>query len=274
MPEAKGEAYNEIFTFRELVVALNKKKSTAPGADTIHYGMLKIASEQCKWQLLHLINKSWTEGKLPDQWKLGTIIPLLKLNKPAHDPGSYRPISLTSSVCKIMETMIGTRWTSHLENKNLLAPTQSSFRKNKSTLHQIVTLQSAILKAKMENRNLLRKFLDLEKAFALMWTNGVLAQLTKLDIKGRLLGWVQDFLKDRKIQVRIGSDLSDIKLLDNGSPQGSVLSLILFNILAHSQYDALKDLFAEVSQYADDAAVWKSGRSPSHLVHLMQKYWT
>ena len=104
----------------------------------------------------------------------------------------------------------------------------------------------------MENRELLCVFLDLEKAFDLMWTKAILAQLTKMNIKGRLIGWVQDFLKDRKIQVRVGSNLSDTKLLDNGSPQGSVLSPILFNILINSQYDVLKDLFPELSQYVDD----------------------
>ena len=78
-------------------------------------------------------------------------------------------------------------------------------------------------------------------------------------------------LKDRKIQVRVGSDLSEVKLLDNGSPQGSVLSPILFNILINTQYDVLKNHFCELSQNADDAAVWKSGRSKSHLVHLMQR---
>ena len=80
----------------------------------------------------------------------------------------------------------------------------------------------------MENRELLCIFLDLEKAFDLTWTKVVQAQLVKFNIKGRILGWVQDFLKDRKIQVRVGSDLSDVRLLDNGSPQGSVLSPILF----------------------------------------------
>ena len=265
------EPYNALFTINELNTALNKKKSTAPGADTIHYDMLKNLTDTGKSQLLKLINKSWTEGKLPDQWKLGTIIPLLKPNKPVHEPGSYRPISLTSAVCKIMETMIANRLTSHIENNNLLAPTQSGFRKNRSTLDQIIRLQSAILKAKMENRALLCIFLDLEKAFDLMWTKGVLAQLVKFNIKGRILGWVQDFLKDRKIQVRVGSDLSDVRLLDNGSPQGSVLSPILFNILANTQYEVLKELFAELSQYADDSAVWKTAKSVKRLVQLLQR---
>ena len=267
----EDEPYNALFTFKELTTALNKKKSTAPGADTIHYDMIKYSSDKCKWQLLHLINKSWMEGKLPDQWKLGTIIPILKPNKPAHDPGSYRPISLTSAICKIMETMIAHRLTSHIESNNLLAPTQSGFRKNRSTLDQIIRLQTAIHRAKLENRDLLCIFLDLEKAFDLMWTKGVLAQLAKFNIGGRLLGWVQDFLKGRKIQVRVGSDLSDIKLLDNGSPQGSVLSPIFFNILANTQYETLKDLLVELSQYADDSAVWLTAHSKKRLVQLLQK---
>ena len=56
-----------------------------------------------------------------------------------------------------------------------------------------------------------------KKAFDLMWTKGILLQLTKFKIEGRLLAWVQDFLKDRKIQVRVGSVLSEVKLLDKGS---------------------------------------------------------
>ena len=53
------EAYNADFTYRELIRALNKKKSTAPGADTVHYDMLKNLPETSKFQLLKLINKSW-----------------------------------------------------------------------------------------------------------------------------------------------------------------------------------------------------------------------
>lgn len=268
--DKRNENYNTLFTIGELKTALNKKKSTAPGADTIHYDMLKNSSEKCKWQILKLINKSWVEGKLPTDWKIGTITPLLKPHKPRNEPASYRPISLTSCICKVMETMIGNRLNSFLEKNDLMAPTQSGFRKNRSTLDQIIRLQSEILKARAENRLLLCVFLDLEKAFDLMWTNGVLLQLTKLGITGRLLAWIKDFLKDRKIQVRVGTENSELLNVENGSPQGSVLSPTLFNILMNTQYDALKALTGNLTQFADDSAIWKTAKSKKALVTLTQ----
>lgn len=123
----------------------------------------------------------------------------------------------------------------------------------------------------MENRKLVGVFLDLEKAFDLMWTKGVLSQLTRFGIKGKLLAWIQDFLKDRKIQVKVGSDISELKDLDNGSPQGSVLSPILFNVIINTLPDTLKDLPIDLSQFADDSTIWKSAKCPKAAVKIIQK---
>ena len=91
-----------------------------------------------------------------------------KPNKPEHEPKSYRPIALTSVLCKIMETKIANRPVTELEKNGHLAPTQSGFRKKRSNLDQLTRLESAIRKAKLENRNLVAVFLDLVKAFDLM----------------------------------------------------------------------------------------------------------
>ena len=67
----------------------------------------------------------------------------------------------------------------------------------------------------------------------------------------------------------MGGDVSKVKSLENGSPQGNGLSYSS-NFLTNTQYDVLKDLFAELSQYAEDAAAWKSAKSKLCLVQLMQ----
>ncbi|MEW8088496.1 MAG: reverse transcriptase domain-containing protein, partial [Candidatus Thiodiazotropha endolucinida] len=262
--------YNTLFTIRELHTALNRKKSTAPGADTVHYDMLKQLTEKGKLNLLGLINESWTRGELPSQWKESTIIPLLKPGKDSHNPKSYRPISLTSAICKVMETMVANRLTSHLENKGLLSDTQSGFRRNRSTIDQILRLESAIRIARLRKRKLMAVFLDLEKAFDLMWRKGVLQNLTKFKIEGRLLVWIREFLAGRSIRVRVGDAHSEYVNTENGSPQGSVLSPILFNVIINTLSDKLSGTSVDLSQFADDSLFWKTARKPKTILSEMQ----
>ena len=63
------QPYNAFFTIKELKIVLNSKKSSAPGADTIHYEMLKQLPEKNKFTLLKLINKSWEKGELAGHFK-------------------------------------------------------------------------------------------------------------------------------------------------------------------------------------------------------------
>lgn len=262
---------NKEFSYNELIAALRKKKSTAPGADQIHYTILKELPSQSKQILLNLINKSWVDGTLPDQWKEATVIPILKANKNHNMPSSYRPISLTSAICKIMETMIGQRLTNHLEKNELLAATQSGFRQNRSTIDQIVRLETEIKSAFMKGECLLAIFLDLEKAFDLMWSKGVILKLHEYGITNRMIKWISHFLNGRKIRVRVGIQHSKLNDLDNGCPQGSVLSPILFNVIINTLYEALKDTNNSLSQFADDSAIWKNSKEPNIAINHINK---
>ena len=67
-------------------------------------------------------------------------------------------------------------------------------------------------------------------------------KLTKFGIEGRMLGWIQDFLDGRKIRVRVADEHSEYVGYENGSPEGSVLSSILFNITMNTLHDELKEL--------------------------------
>ncbi len=173
--------------------------------------------------LLSLMNSSWKQGSLPDSWKEATIIPIIKPNKDSSLPASYRPISLTSALCKVMETMVTTRLKFHLERNNKIGITQSGFRNHRSTIDQLARLDTVIKNAFIgkgrKSQYVLAVFLDLEKAFDLMWTKGAIRQLIKKGITNRMLVWIDNFLTGRKIRVRVGADHADHQLIDNGSPQ-------------------------------------------------------
>ena len=71
-------------------------------------------------------------------------------------------------------------------------------------------------------------FFDLEKAYDTTWRYGILKDIHKLGLRGRLPTFIENFLADRAMQVRVGSSLSDYYDQDQGVPQGGVLSTTLF----------------------------------------------
>ena len=266
------KAHNSNFSMKELKTALNSKKNSAPGADTIHYEMIKQLPEKEKFTILKLMNRSWDEGKLPQQWKEATIIPLLKPNKDPSDPQSYRPISLTSAICKTMETMVNNRAKKILDNK--ISDTQSGFRNNRSTIDQLTRLESAIREGQLTNKNVIAVFLDLKKAFDLMWKKGVILKLSEFGIKGKMLKWINNFLENRKIRVRVEDQVSDYQETQNGSPQGVVLSPTLFNVIMDTLKTAMEKLMSkygiDLSQFADDSAFWKSAKGIKKALFIIQ----
>lgn len=77
--------------------------------------------------------------------------------------------------------------------------------------------------------------LDLEKAYDLMWRKGLIYKMRKMGIHGRMIGWARAFLSDRNFQGRIQLELTQIFVLKNGTPQGSVISPTFFIIMVSDQ---------------------------------------
>ena len=65
-------------------------------------------------------------------------------------------------------------------------------------------------------------FLDIEKAYDSLWKEGLLFNIHDLGVRGQMFNWVQDFLKGRTIQLRVGGVRSKAVEIENGTPQGSV----------------------------------------------------
>lgn len=116
------------FSLFELKRALIGVKSTSPGKDEVCYKMIEQLSDVAKSVVLILYNKIWEQGKLPGIWKHSAVIPIGKPGKDKTEVKSYRPIALTSNLCKIMEKMITIRLGYVIEKRGMLSPHQSGFR--------------------------------------------------------------------------------------------------------------------------------------------------
>ncbi len=74
----------------------------------------------------------------------------------------------------------------------------------------------------------------------------------------------------RSIQVKVGDILSSMVNVENGTPQGSVISPILFNIMINDIFDGInRDI--NKALYADDGVLWKRGRNVTYIVQNIQK---
>ena len=145
------ENYNSEYLLPELTDALSKAHDTSPRPDDIHYQLLKQLLKHLPVStlliLLEIFNDIWKTGNIPKSWKEATVIPIPKPHKDHTDPTNYRPIALTSCICKTMERMIKDRLAWFLEANNIITDYQSGFRHHRSTNDHLVTLETFIREA-------------------------------------------------------------------------------------------------------------------------------
>ncbi|KAG8339342.1 hypothetical protein TRVL_09829 [Trypanosoma vivax] len=126
IPSTRHSTFRSIIE-AELDVALRELSSgTAPADDEIHMEELKQLGRVSRRCILRLFNYSLRTGHVPAKWRHGIIVPLLKPNKPANSMASFRPATLTSTLCKLMERVAPRRVRDCIEDKP--HPQQPGFR--------------------------------------------------------------------------------------------------------------------------------------------------
>ena len=91
-------------------------------------------------------------------------------------------------------------------------------------------METFILDAFIKKEHVVAVFFDFEKAYDTTWRYGILKDIHKLGLRVRLPTFIENFLADRAMQVRVGSFLSDYYDQEQGVPQGGVLYTTLFSI--------------------------------------------
>lgn len=246
--------YNSPLTMEELKAALRTCGNSAPGPDRITYGMLKHLHENTLETVLYLFNKIWASGRIPKAWKEAVIIPILKQGKEASLASSYRPIALTSCLCKVFEKIVNRRLVYFLEYNGLLDKHQAGFRSGRSTTDQLVAFESYVRDAFIHKQHCLSVFFDLEKAYDTAWRYGILRDLHSFGVSGSMLNTIESYLSERTFVVRVGNALSKHFIQENGVPQGGVLSCTLFIVKMNSLRSVLPKTIS-YSVYVDDVQI-------------------
>lgn len=260
---------NSIFSLKEFNLALTDSNSkSAPGVDKINLEMISQLPFEYKSYLLSLFNEAWVAGSVPASWKISLIHPILKKKKDITDPASYRPIAVTSIIAKIFEKIVANRLNWYLSKNNLINPNQSGFSKHRSCLDNASRLFCEAKKSLNSKSHTIAIFLDLQRAFDLVWIEGLLMKLLTYNINGNMAKFIKNFLTQRSSYVKIGNSYSEPFSPANGIPQGSVLSPILFKIFINDFPSINPSSFT--SLFADDSSIWRSGSSILEIGSVLQ----
>ena len=121
--------------------------------------MLKHLPNNALSTILHIFNDIWATGVFPESWRLATIIPIPKPGKDTAESSNYRPIALTSCLCKTLERMINKRLVWYLESNDLISPIQSGFRFERNTNGHLIRLETFIRDAFVNREHVVSVFL-------------------------------------------------------------------------------------------------------------------
>lgn len=228
------------------------KNPKAPGLDRVHNRLIKQLPLPAIARLNLIICLCLKLCYFPSAWKLATVIPIRKPGKVASDPSSYRPISLLSSLSKILERDIFSRMNKHTEAKDILPDSQYGFRQFRSTTQQLHRVTSFLRQNLSQKRTSGMILFDIEKAFDRIWHPGLIYKMIQWDYPAYIIKIVASFLQDRSFRVSVGQAQSRLHDIPFGVPQGAVLSPGLYNIYTA---DAPSPPDCTVAFFADDTAL-------------------
>ena len=223
----------------------------SPGPDKIYPRILKEVKEAICKPLCAIFNLSLRTGKVVSEWKLANVTPLFKKGDKSN-PGNYQPISLTSVVCKLMESILRDKIVEFLEKNNIIRDSQHGLRNRRSCLTNLLDFLHDIYEMYEEGRAVDIIYLDFQKAFDKVPHRKLLNKVESHGISGHIHRWISDWLCDRKQRVVLNRKFSDWRNVSSGVPQGSVLGPILFLIYIN---DLDEDVKCKISKFADDTKI-------------------
>ena len=265
MPKMNGEPFPSIDTLTidldgvtKLLQEINPKKACGP--DGIPSQLLKDLSQELAPVICHIFSKSLSTGDLPDDWLTANITAIFKKGEKCK-PANYRPVSLTSVTCKLIEHIIFRHIMAHLEEHNILSHFQHGFRSGHSCEMQLLITIEDLSRNLHDNKQTDVQILDFQKAFDVVPHQRLLQKLNFYGIWGPLLQWIEKWLTTRTQRVVVEGETSNAAQVKSGVPQGTVLGPLMFLLYINDIVDYI-DSSTRIRLFADDCLLYRVIQSP------------
>ena len=251
----------------------NLPLKTSSGHDNISNVLLKSIGDYLVTPLTKIFNDSIQLGIFPEIMKLADIVPLYK-SKEKYLETNYRPISLLTTVSKLLEKIVYVRVYEFLNSSGQLYKSQYGFRSSHSCDHTVGEVVSRIVKSLEAGKISIAIFLDLSKAFDTLNHDLLLHKMERYGIRGNTLEWFRSYLYARKLSVKCKPTstgqltTSEEYTVDYGAPQGSCLGPLLFLIFCNDLKLNLE--YLHVVQFADDTTLTIGHQNHNYLKYCIE----
>jgi hypothetical protein len=240
--------------------------SKAQGPDAVHPRVLKELRGTLARPIRIIYESTLRTGRLPTLWKRANISAIFKKGS-RREAGNYRPVSLTSVVCKIQEKFVRDWLMTHLRENHILSPQQYGFVSGRSTTIQLLQVMEKWTAILDEGGEIDVLYFDFKKAFDTVAHKRLLSKLQAYGVSETIVRWIQNFLTGRQQRVVVNGKTSGWRPITSGIPQGSVLGPVLFVIYINDLPEAVRSM---MFLFADDAKLYRHIQSQHDRV-LMQR---
>lgn len=251
---------------------LRVKPWKAPGVDGLPNVVWKETWSVLKEWIHAIFRASIRLGIMPTAWKTARILPLRKPNKPDYTvPKAYRPISLLSTLGKILELVVARRLSYWAETRDLLPTNQFGARPRRSCEQALILLLEKIKEAWRRGKVLSLVSFDVKGAYNGVPREVMTGRLAKKGIPANIVQWVSSFCTRRRATVVVnGMETEAMDIAFPGLPQGSPLSPILYIFFNADLVEERTNNRKGAMGFVDDYTRWTTSDSVEENMETLQ----